>query len=237
MKDNQDRSFLQQVSSVSLTFKRNLATFIGTERIYNSGVLPMNFSSRPTIASSLILAEPAVFQQVIWTSVFAAATALGARLEIPHEPVPYTLQTMVVLLAGAFLGPRNGALSQLLYLGAGLLGAPVFAGGSSGLARLIGPTGGYLVAFPVAATVVGSLLSQKKTLLWSLGAMAAGLLLIFVSGTLHLYAFSLHDFGGAVTSGFLLFTWWDVLKLSAAAAFYAALAKRWPRVPHERRKN
>ena len=93
--------------------------------------------------------------QAGWVLLFAAATAAGSRLEIPHVPVPFTLQTLAVLLAGAFLGARNGAFSQAAYLLAGVAGLPVFAGGSWGAALLLGPTGGYLLAFPLAALVVG----------------------------------------------------------------------------------
>ena len=175
-------------------------------------------------------AEHGVLAQLVWIGAFAAATALGARIEIPHQPVPYTLQTMVVLLAGAFLGPRNGAFSQLLYVAAGTLGAPVFASGGVGIATLFGPTGGYLLAFPVASLLVGYLVQQNRSLAWILISMAVGLLVIFASGTLHLFAFYLHDAAAALTSGFLLFTWWDLLKLFAAGMSYYEIAKRWPRV-------
>ncbi len=172
-----------------------------------------------------------VAAQTMWIAGFAIATALAARLEIPHAPVPYTLQTLMVLLAGAFLGPRNGAISQLLYLGAGSMGMPVFAGGAFGFVQLLGPTGGYLLAFPVAAAVVGSLVSTRHSLIWVLLSMAAGLAVIFVSGTLQLYAVLLHNVGQAVSAGLLIFSWWDGIKLAAATMIYFEVAKRWPRVP------
>jgi biotin transport system substrate-specific component len=172
-----------------------------------------------------------VLAQSLWIAAFAVATAAGARLEIPHEPVPYTLQTFVVLLSGAFLGSRNGALSQLFYLAAGVLGAPVFAGGAFGFVRLLGPSGGYLLAFPAAAALVGYLLRERRTLPMTLLAMAAGLLVIFASGTAQLYAYYIHDGSLALSTGFLFFSWWDLLKLSAAAAIYHELARRWPRLP------
>ncbi len=168
---------------------------------------------------------------MLWIAGFAAATAAGARLEIPHAPVPFTLQTFMVLLAGAFLGPRNGALSQLLYLGAGVLGLPVFSGGAFGLAVLLGPTGGYLLAFPAAAALAGYLVRQGGSLTWHLLGMAAALALIFAAGTAQLYAVALHDAGAAVAAGLLIFSWWDLLKLAAAAMIYHELAKRWPRLP------
>jgi biotin transport system substrate-specific component len=175
--------------------------------------------------------ETSLAAQALWILGFAAATAVAARLEIPHEPVPYTLQTMLVLLAGAFLGPRNGALSQGVYLAAGVLGAPVFAGGALGVATLVGPTGGYLLAFPAAAAVTGYLLQQRRSLIWTILGMAGALIVIFASGTVHLYVFYLTEGKAALTAGFLIFTWWDLLKLCAAAMVYHELGKRWPRIP------
>ncbi len=176
-------------------------------------------------------AQGSVAAQIVWIAGFVAATALGARLEIPHEPVPYTLQTLVVLLAGAFLGARNGAISQVAYLASGALGAPVFAGGAFGPAVLFGPTGGYLLAFPVSAAAVGLLLQENRTLPRCFLAMTAGLLVVFSLGTLHLFAFYLKNFGAAFNAGFLVFSWWDLLKLCAAAMTYREVGKRWPRLP------
>ncbi|MEK9135773.1 MAG: biotin transporter BioY, partial [Bacteroidota bacterium] len=161
--------------------------------------------------------EQSALSQLLWIAVFAAATAVGARIEIPHQPVPYTLQTLFVLLSGAFLGARNGALSQLAYLGVGALGAPVFALGGFGIERLLGPTGGYLLAFPVAAALVGYLVELRPTLLRSFIAMTTGLAVIFTFGTIQLYAVVFKDWSASLNAGFLIFSWWDLIKLSAAA--------------------
>lgn len=93
--------------------------------------------------------------QLLLATGFACLTALGAVVQIPIGPVPITLQVLFVLLSGLVLGSRLGALSQMQYLAMGLAGAPVFAGGKSGLIALLGPTGGYLVGFVVAAYVAG----------------------------------------------------------------------------------
>ena len=95
---------------------------------------------------------------------FAALTAAGAQIEIPNSPVPFTLQTLFVLLSGALLGPRLGTVSMLAYLGAGAAGLPVFSSFGFGVARLLGPTGGYLLAFPAAAFVAGSLSGSVRPL-------------------------------------------------------------------------
>lgn len=195
----------------------------------------MNTTSRSVPAHSISLVDGGVVAQLFWILLFAAGTAAGARLEIAHSPVPYTLQTLIVLLAGAFLGPRNGALSQILYLGAGTLGAPVFATGAFGPAVLFGPTGGYLLAFPAAAALVGFMTSHGRSLPWIVFSMASGLVVIFTSGTLYLNAVVLHDLGAAFSSGFLIFSWWDLLKLATASAIYHQLARRWPRLPRDGR--
>ena len=191
----------------------------------------MSTGVKLTITGYTEQAEHSVLSQAVWIAAFAGATALGARFEIAHSPVPYTLQTLFVLLAGAFLGPRNGAASQILYISAGVLGAPVLSGGALGIARLVGPTGGYLLSFPLAAATVGYLIYRRRSLLWSLTSMAAGLIVVFVCGTLYLYAVALHNWSTAFQSGFLIFSWWDLVKLIAAATSYHEVAKRWPRLP------
>ncbi|MEW5799191.1 MAG: biotin transporter BioY [Bacteroidota bacterium] len=169
--------------------------------------------------------------QIGWVTTFAGLTALGAQVEIPHQPVPFTLQTFFVLLSGAFLGSRNGAYAQLLYLSAGALGLPVFSGGSFGLMKIMGPTGGYLLSFPIAAAVVGYLVSLYKGYFWTLGSMFAALIIIFTIGSLHLNFVAVHNMQQAFASGFLIFSWWDILKLAAAAAIYTEFSKRYRRLP------
>jgi biotin transport system substrate-specific component len=194
----------------------------------------MDNSSKLALARPLELPGTTAIAQTAWILLFAGVTVLGARVEVPHQPVPYTLQTMAVLLAGAFLGPRNGAISQIAYLVAGVLGAPVFAGGAFGVGPMLGPSGGYLLAFPLAAFIVGFLVSRHVSLAWTVLSMGAGLLLVFVLGTLHLWAFTIHNVPAAINAGFLIFSWWDLLKLGAAAMTYHEVAKRWTRVPASR---
>jgi biotin transport system substrate-specific component len=110
---------------------------------------------------------------------FAALTAVGARLSVPLPGmvVPMTLQPVAVLLAGAVLGSRAGAASQVAYLAAGAIGLPVFAAGG-GAAYLLGPTGGYLLAFPVAAWIAG--LAGKRSGSWFRAAAWLGLALVVI---------------------------------------------------------
>jgi biotin transport system substrate-specific component len=193
----------------------------------------MTAVSRVSDVRPFDLTGGSVLTQAGWISLFTAATALAAQVEIAHHPVPYTLQTLVVLLAGAFLGARNGAISQIAYLAAGALGAPVFSSFGFGFARLLGPTGGYLLAFPAAAALVGYLVLRHRSLWWTAFAMATGLLVIFVSGTVQLRMVLLHDWADAIGAGFLIFSVWDVVKISAAAMTYHEIARRFPRVPRE----
>ena len=186
-----------------------------------------------SIGSSLEGAKTGALVQTAWIIFFAALTAAGAQVQIPHEPVPYTLQTFFVLLSAAFLGSRNGSASQFLYLGVGLIGAPIFSAGGFGAARLFGPTGGYLLSFPIAALLVGFLVRQRQGFVWTLIAMFLGLVVVFTLGSSYLNLFYLHDFTKAFVGGFLIFSWWDVLKLFSAAAIYSEFSKRYRRLPAE----
>lgn len=189
----------------------------------------------------LALGSGHVVAQAFWIVSFALFTTIGARLEIPNQPVPYTFQTFFVILAGGLLGSRNAFLSMTLYLGMGVAGLPVFSGAGFGLAKLLGPTGGYLLSFPVAAYVIGYLLSFQRdrsvqrgsgltrSVLaygWTLGAMILGLLVVFFVGMLQLNVVYFHNWSQAFQSGFLIFSWWDVLKLLAAAAICREFGRR-----------
>lgn len=172
------------------------------------------------------LASGTSLAQTFWISTFALLTAVGAQIEIPHQPVPYTFQTFFVLLAGALLGPRNGFISMAMYLSLGALGMPVFSGTGFGLARILGPTGGYLLAFPIAALVVGYLVPAKEHLAWIFASMFVGLLIIFSLGTVQLNLVYFNNWSSAFQAGFLIFSGWDLLKLFAAAAIYRQLSGR-----------
>ena len=117
-------------------------------------------------------------------ALFALLTAVGAHVAVPLgvTPVPMTLQTLFVLLAGALLGPVAGASSQLLYLALGMMGAPVFAMGAAGLPLLLGPTGGYLMAFPAAAALTGWIAGREGRALRTAAGLVAGSVVIFLMG-------------------------------------------------------
>lgn len=167
--------------------------------------------------------------ELFWIFSFTILTAVAAQITIPVKPVPFTLQTMMVLLAGAFLGAKNGAYSQLLYLAIGATGLPVFAHtpeAGIGLARLIGPTGGYLLAFPLAAFLVGFLVEKNQKYLNIVFSMFLGSVVIILCGTLFLNYAYLHNFTEAVKAGAAIFSVWMVVKIFAAASVYFAISKK-----------
>ncbi|MEJ2194971.1 MAG: biotin transporter BioY [Ignavibacteriaceae bacterium] len=169
--------------------------------------------------------------QLFWIISFTILTAIAAQITMPVKPVPFTLQTMLVLLAGALLGARNGAYSQVLYIALGVVGLPIFAYGTFGLPVLYGPTGGYLLAFPLAAYLVGYLVQKNKSYWGVVISMFAANIFIIIVGTLFLYVFYLQNFSEAVTAGAAIFTIWMVIKVFAAASIYFAISKKFETLP------
>jgi biotin transport system substrate-specific component len=158
-------------------------------------------------------------------------TALAAQISVPlpFTVVPFTLQPMIVLLGGAALGSRLGLSSQVLYLSLGLAGLPVFAASPvlpQGALRLIGPTGGFLMAYPLAAWLTGRLAERRfdREYLTSLGAMAAGLAVIFTGGVCWLaYGLAPVGLGSALERAFFPFLLADLVKLALAATVLPAV--------------
>lgn len=169
---------------------------------------------------------------VLLLTVLTAAAA-QVSIPLPFTPVPFTLQPMVVLLGGAALGSRLGTASQIAYLLAGIAGLPVFAASPvlpQGPLRLIGPTGGYLMAYPFAAFATGWLAERgfDRRYITSVVAMAVGLTVIFTFGVAWLALFaqpSPAGFDGAIRAGLLPFLPADVVKLFVAAAILPGLWK------------
>lgn len=149
---------------------------------------------------------------------FSLVTALAAQVVIPIGPVPITGQTFAVLLTGALLGSRLGAMAMIMYLVEGASGLPFFYGGHGGITHLLGPTGGYLVAFPAAAFVTGSFAEHgwDKRFPTAVVAMAIGSAIIIVAG----WAW-LSQFMGPATAfqaGVKHFIVGDIIKIVLASA-------------------
>jgi biotin transport system substrate-specific component len=130
------------------------------------------------------LAPLDVVRQVGLVIGFSLLTALAAQVVIPIGPIPVTGQTFVVLLTGALLGSRLGAMAMIAYLVEGASGLPFFQSGHFGLLYLLGPTGGYLIAFPAAAYVTGAFAEHDwdRRFLTAAAAMAIGSTIIMLSG-------------------------------------------------------
>lgn len=123
-------------------------------------------------------------------ALFAALVGAFAYVSFPNplSPAPVTLQVLGVFLAGIFLGPVWGAGALVLYLTAGVVGAPVFQGGASGLGALVSPTGGYLLSYPFAAALVGAVVHGGASLREPAETGAGRLVLAMVAGTVVVYA-------------------------------------------------
>ena len=170
--------------------------------------------------------------QMLSVGFVAVLTAAAAQLSfpLPFTPVPFTIQPMIVLIGAAALGSRLGALAQIFYLMLGVAGLPVFAFSPelpNGIARLLGPTGGYLMAYPLAALVTGALAERglDRRYRTSLVAMAAGLAVIFAGGLswLMIVLPPAQGFAGALRTGFTPFIVGDAIKLAVAAGVMPSL--------------
>jgi biotin transport system substrate-specific component len=160
----------------------------------------------------------------------AAVTAVAAQIAIPIPPVPFTLQVLAVILSGLLLGPRHGALAQVVYVLVGAVGVPVFSEFSGWLGIILGPTGGYLVSYPIAAAVAGlasgaARSGTRRRALWvgSLWA-CAGLVVIYAFGATWLSAVTGLPFAAALAQGVLIFVPFDLIKVALAALVAVAAA-------------
>jgi biotin transport system substrate-specific component len=160
----------------------------------------------------------------------AAVTAVAAQIAIPIFPVPFTLQVLAVVLSGFLLGSRYGALAQAIYVLVGAVGVPVFAEFSGGLGRVLGPTGGYLVAYPIAAAVAGLAAptvarATRRRALW-VGSFwgCAGLAVIYAIGATWLAVVTDLPLAVAVAQGVLIFVPFDLIKVALAVLVAAAAA-------------
>ena len=189
----------------------------------------------PTLLDTVTTRSDARFrvaEQIGAVLFVTVLTAIAAQVSIPlpFTPVPFTFQPMVVLLGAAALGPRLGMASQILYLALGFAGLPVFAASPvlpQGAARLLGPTGGYLMAYPFAAFAAGWLAARgfDRRYVSAVAAMICGLAVVFAGGIGWLTIASKPSIGlsGALATGFVPFIIPDLLKLLVAAGVMPGL--------------
>jgi len=162
-------------------------------------------------------------RMMVFASLFAALTAAGAYIQIPipFSPVSVTLQVFFVLLAGCILKSKWGSLSMIVYSLLGIAGLPVFAGGSSGIGVLLGPTGGYIIGFILAAYIIGKLSektekSTRSPLLVNTLNMSAGIFVIYLCGVLQLMIVAQIGLGVALTLGAIPFLPGEIVKTAVA---------------------
>ncbi len=173
-------------------------------------------------------------KSMILVALFAAITSVLALLPaipLPFSPVPITFQVLGVFLAGAILGPRLGFLSQLVYLLIGSIGLPVFAGGAAGFSVILGPTGGYLIGFPIAAFICGLLIQlgdakKIESKLAYIAALIAGMMAIYCIGTIQLSLILGLTLSKAFMIGSLPYMPLDALKVIIAFAIAAPTRAR-----------
>ncbi len=188
--------------------------------------------SNTGVAKPASVTQTRVLRRTFAAGLGALVVALAAQVvvPVPFSPVPMTLQPLAVLAVGGLLGAAGGLSALLLYLLLGILGLPVFAGGGAGVWHLLGPTGGYLLAFPIAAAVTGALvhpvtLSADRAgggaVLRVLLACALGMVIIHAGGVAQLALLG-GDPTVAFRVGFVPFLTGDLVKVGLAAAVILA---------------
>src|SRR5688572_31418188 len=184
------------------------------------------------IEGALTAADAPPSSRTAWLGVGSivlaiALVSVAARIAVPlpGTVVPITLQDLTVLAVGIVLGPRQGALAIASYVILGAMGAPVFSNGGSGIPWLMGPTGGYLLAFPVSAAVLGWGARSRRMLPFVAG-LAAAHLVTFTGGVLQLALVTGSGISGAIATGFLPFLPGIAIKSALLTAFFAGWT-RW----------
>ena len=169
-------------------------------------------------------------RMLLLCALFASLTAIGAFLKLPVGPVPISMQFFFTAMTGVLLGPRWGALSQLVYVALGLLGLPIFTAGG-GVGYVFQPSFGFLLGLIPSAWVIGALAGGSAPLPRLVGACLAGLAVLYLVGLPYMYLI-LNVYMGRGTpvwtvlqSGMLLFLPGDFLKIAAVAAIYQPLRR------------
>ena len=182
-------------------------------------LLRTSIETKKVMEATVALAARTTRTRAIGILVAVGALALASQfaLPLPGTPVPLTLQPLIIVLAGLVLGPMDAAAAMVIYLGLGAAGLSVFQPiGAPGIARLLGPTGGYLLAWPVAAAVTGWLGANRESFVTRSLAAMAGILVMYAGGIAQLTLLQ----GSVVTAaviGALPFVAADAVKALVAA--------------------
>ena len=188
----------------------------------DASALPLSAST-----TGLELGRKALFAAL---AVVSVGTAAQLAVPVPGTPVPVSLQDLTVLMVGVVLGPRLGAAALVAYLGVGAMGAPVFSNGHAGLPWLLAATGGYLLAYPAAAWIMGQATARRprRLLLAAVGAVAAQAV-VYTGGVAQLMALTGQDVATVAMLGVAPFLPGAVLKTGLILAFVAGLEHLAPR--------
>lgn len=173
---------------------------------------------------------------VAYSALFAAMVVVFGYISIPlgFSPVPITLQTLAVMLAGGLLGPRYGFFSMLLVVGLTAVGLPLLQGGKGGLSVLLGTTGGYVVIWPIAALLIGYFVNKVRSNGWLAYVLlfvimvVFGALLIYATGVPWLAVTADLPMSKALAGGMYPFIVGDLIKAAAAAIITVALRQVFP---------
>lgn len=163
---------------------------------------------------------------IVWVALLVALICVGGMVTVPFGPVPFTLQGLFIALAALVLGPSRGAIAVALYIVLGAAGLPVFAGGSSGIGILLGPTGGYFVGYLLLALILGAGGGAEPGPLWRTIILAlVAEALLFTCGVIWLMRVLDFDLAKGIAVGMLPFLLPDAIKLAAAIAAWRFLAR------------
>lgn len=166
-------------------------------------------------------------RELVLVGLFAAITAVCAQISIPlpFTTVPFTLQVFAVFLTGAILGKRLGAASMFVYLLIGAVGIPVFASFTGGLSRITGPTGGYLLSYPLVAFLIGSIYEKREDLFSRGLAMLLGIAVVYLIGVTQLKYVAGYPWATAYIYGAAPFIVFDIIKAFAAVIVSQAVIR------------
>jgi biotin transport system substrate-specific component len=157
-------------------------------------------------------------KEMIVAAIFAAITSILAQISIvvPFSPVPITLQILAVYLSAIILGSKLSSISQLVYLLLGAVGVPVFANFHGGLNSILGPTGGYLISYPIIAFIIGKIIEKKYNIAITTLGLCISLLICYSMGVLQLSFVTKMSLQKAIMLGAAPYILLDSAKILAA---------------------
>ncbi|MEG0843838.1 MAG: biotin transporter BioY [Romboutsia sp.] len=165
-------------------------------------------------------------RELIICSLFASITAILSQIAIPVTTVPFTMQIFGVMLCGMLLGEKLGFISQVIYLLLGAIGMPVFAEMSGGLGIIFGPTGGFILSFPIVTYIVGRFSNQYKSKIILILGMVLGLVVSYLIGTIQFCFITKASFISGIMMCVTPFIIFDLLKIVLAYSLGSIVYKR-----------